>query len=333
MSLIEQALRRMRNSEVAGSPVKPGSHDQRTDGVEPERSDWAFARYVDRQPEAPESAAAESPGRIVQVSLDALRAAGLVPPEAFERRIAGQFRQVKLPIVNRVRPADPDFDPQASLVMVASSLSGEGKTFCSVNLALSIARERDTEVLLVDADVAKPNITTAFGLSEEPGLMECLTNESLDVESMVLSTSIEGLQVLPAGKFEEDSATELLSSARMKQVLARLALRGRRRRIVLLDTSPILLTTESRVLAGLVGQIVFVVGADSTPRDAVYEALQSIGMERPVGFILNRSSFRGGSGTSSYYGYGGYGHYGQYGRYGTSLAAEARETEETGRPQ
>ena len=321
MSLIEQALQRMR--EGATTPFGRPAAEERpvTAQGKPRPSSWTFARYVDPPAEPEEADPTIVHRRIVHVDLAALRGAGLLPPESRERQVARQFRSIKLPLVEKASPAGADFDPQASLIMVASALPGEGKTFCTVNLAFSMARERDTEVLIVDADVAKPHISSAFGVSDESGLVDALKDDALDVETLILPTDVDGLRILPSGKFEEDSATELLSSARMKQIVAHFAM-GRRRRIVLFDTPPLLLTTESRVLSTLVGQVVFVVRAGSTPRQAVFDALDSLGEGKSIGVVLNQSKASGKQGHADYYGYGGYGTYGSYGTYGREAEAE-----------
>jgi len=127
------------------------------------------------------------------------------------------------------------------------------KTFTSINLALSIARERDVSVLIMDADVAKPHISRIFGIDQEPGLLDALADDDLDIESLVLPTDVPGLSMLPAGHHHE-AATELLASARMSQLIARLTVRDPRR-IVLLDSPPLLLSSESRALVQIAGQV------------------------------------------------------------------------------
>jgi exopolysaccharide/PEP-CTERM locus tyrosine autokinase len=321
MSLIEQALERMRQGATTPFGRQPANERPVTVQGKPRPSNWTFARFVEQPPEPAGPDPTVEHKRMVHVDLAALRAAGLLPPESRERLVARQFRSIKLPLVEKASPAGADFEPQASLIMVASALPGEGKTFCAVNLAFSMARERDTEVLIVDADVAKPHVSAAFGVSDEPGLVDALKDDTLDIESLILPTDVDGLRILPAGKFEEDTATELLSSARMKQIVAQLAL-GRRRRITLFDTPPLLLTTESRVLSTLVGQVVFVVRAGDTPRQAVFDALDSLGEGKLIGVVFNQSTASGKQGEADYYGYGGYGSYGSYGTYGRAADAQ-----------
>ncbi|MGH8177841.1 MAG: CpsD/CapB family tyrosine-protein kinase, partial [Steroidobacter sp.] len=189
--------------------------------------------------------------------------------------------------------------PAPQLIMIGSALPGDGKTFTGINLAFSMAREKDHSVLLVDGDVAKPHVSKLFGVDREPGLLDVLNNPGLDVRSVILPTDIPGLSLLPAGTPSE-TATELLASDRMAQVvdqLAQLDPGG----IVLFDSLPILLTSESRVLTTLMGQIVLVVKAGTTPQQAVSDALEAIGADKKIWLVLNQAELSGPLGY--YYGY------------------------------
>lgn len=239
------------------------------------------------------------PSRIIRIDRDSLRAAGLLPPEAQERELADQYRTIKRPLIRTA--AEPVQSGAASpqLIMMSSALPGDGKTFTCINLALSMALEKDNFVLLVDGDVAKPHVSRVFGVDREPGLLDVLADPAMNVESVILPTDIPGLSILPAG-CRSDIATELLASARTQQVLDRLAALGRRG-IVLLDSPPILLTSEARVLASLAGQIVLVVKAGQTPQHAVKDAVEIIGPGKNVRLVLNQADLTGPMGY--YYGY------------------------------
>ena len=143
------------------------------------------------------------------------------------------------------------------LIMVTSALPGDGKTFTSINLALSMARERDISVLLVDGDTARARISEVLGLRQQPGLLDALADESTDVESLVARTDVHGLEVLPAGRFAE-SSTELIASVRMAQIAVRLTATNPRR-LVLIDSGPVLASSDARALMRTPGQIVLVV--------------------------------------------------------------------------
>jgi exopolysaccharide/PEP-CTERM locus tyrosine autokinase len=236
-----------------------------------------------------------------------LRSAGYLPESAQDRQFADEYRQVKRPLIAaafRSVGGSPGRSPR--LVVMASALPGDGKTFTSINLALSLARERDISVLLVDADVAKPHISCIFGAEAELGLLDAVADEKLGIESLVLRTDVKGLYILPAGK-SQAGATELLSSARMREQVDRL-LAANPRRIVLFDSSPLLVSSESLAVIGAAGgQIVMVVRAGKTPRQAVLDALVKLGGDLPVSLILNQGNRGLAEGL---YGYGPYGNYG-----------------------
>ena len=304
MSLVEKALKKLQESRaVSGIPntATRRSTDSATAGVvvstpPPVRAELPPAPV----PIAP--VAVPRNNKVVTVSLNALRAAGLLAAEDEERRVAAEYRQIKRPLIAAALGRRMPAVHNGRVIMVASALPGEGKTFTSVNLALNMALEKDTTVLLVDADLPKPQISRTFGVDDEPGLLDVLLDESKDIESAVIPTNIRGLSILPAGR-PTSNATELLASSRMERLVANLV-NADPRRIVLFDSPPLLLTSESRVLAGVVGQIVVVVRAESTTRQAVLEAVGCLGEGKSVGLILNQSQ---SAPAHVYYGYGDYG--------------------------
>jgi capsular exopolysaccharide synthesis family protein len=188
--------------------------------------------------------------------------------------------------------------------MTASALPGDGKTFTCMNLAFSMSIEKDYEVVLVDGDVAKPHISTVFGVDKERGLLDVLSDPSLDVESVILPTNVPRLSLLPAGR-RSDTATELLASGRMAEVAQQLAALGDNV-IVLFDSPPVLLTSDARVLMNQAGQIVLVVKAGVTPQQAVKDAIDTIGEGKNIRLVLNQAELSGPFG--SFYGYR-YGYY------------------------
>jgi protein-tyrosine kinase len=192
---------------------------------------------------------------------------------------ASEYRHIKRQIVSEIAA-----NPQHRIVLVVSALSGEGKSFTSANLARSLAREQDYTVLLVDADVVKPQLTRELGLMDRPGLMNALVDASCDVDSLILTTDIDGLSVLPAGSASEN-ATEHFSSERMRTVLNRL--QAVPNRIVLIDALPLLLTTEARALLPLASQVLLVVRSESTPQAAIQQALGLVGEDINVKLVLN----------------------------------------------
>jgi exopolysaccharide/PEP-CTERM locus tyrosine autokinase len=253
---------------------------------------------------------------MVQFDDKALRDVGLLAPESDASALAAEYRNIKRPLVAHAFGKRATKIPDGHLVMVTSAMPGEGKTFTCINLSLSLAQERDVSVLLVDADLAKPHITSLFGLQDEPGLLDVLDGSVDGLNSVILDTSIPGLKLLPAGR-PRDNATELLASQRMEQVVRELG-QGQDHRLVLFDSPPLLLTSEARVLASLVGQIAVVVKAEFTPHRAVLEAIATLPDEKAANLILNQA--KAGS-TGSYYGSGK--HYGYGGEYGEQFRQEA----------
>jgi len=255
----------------------------------------------------------ESSRRSKQVDLDLerLAAAGYVTPNSSRSGLADELRVIKRPLISNAQGKSASPIDSANLVMVTSSLPGEGKTFMAINLALSIAMEVDTTVLLVDADVARPAIPDRLGLRPSKGLLDLLTNKSLDVADVLLRTNVERLSILPAGK-PHSRATELLASEGMTRLVEELASRYNDR-ILIFDAPPLLPSTESRVLATHMGQVVLVVESNRTRQSALNQALATIESCPVVMLLLNKVE-RMGFGTSNYGYYGGYGRYGGYGQ-------------------
>lgn len=285
MSLIESALEKMRRSgyAVERRGARPGLRPEHAGAPEPQA--------VPAQLTAPK--------RRMALDLEALRAAGYLPDPARDHVLADQYRQIKRPLIEKAM-ADPGAT-QMRLLLVTSALQGDGKTFTSINLALSLARERDTSVLLIDADLRNPNTSRILGLQGELGLLDALRDETLDVGSLILHTSVPGLDVLPAGT-AADHASELLASVRMSQVAAQIC--SNPRYIVLFDSAPMLLSADSPALARLVGQVVLVARAGKTQRQALLDAVGQLDRDKLSGIVLNDDKAEPGR---YHYGYGSYG--------------------------
>ncbi len=243
----------------------------------------------------------ESKGReTVRLHLESMRMKGLLTPDAKQSATGEEFRVIKRPLLaNAFGRSGSAAVRNGKRIMITSAFPGEGKSFCAINLAMSIAAERDHKVLLVDADVARPSIPRELGISAETGLMDWLIDGKLDVADLVLSTNVDKLSILPAGR-RHQNATELLASASMSRLLEQISSRFPDR-VVIFDSPPLLVTTEARVLASYMGQIVMVVEAGRTPRDVVMEALATIESNEIVGLVLNKAKKID---TSGYYGYG-----------------------------
>ena len=227
---------------------------------------------------------------------------GMIVPGAPVGPLAEEFRLVKRQLgVTRQRVAEGGDPDKARTLLVCSARPGDGKTFCAVNLALSMAAERDTEVLLIDADVAKPDVLRRLGLGDAPGLLDALADSAIDAEALVIRTDVPNLSVLPAGG-KTAADTELLASARTRAVIARL-LAANPRRLIVFDSPPALAASPAAVLAMLVGQVMLVVRADRTPESEVAAAVNLLDGCEQVALVLNAVSFvPGGHRFGSYYG-------------------------------
>jgi exopolysaccharide/PEP-CTERM locus tyrosine autokinase len=271
-------------------------------GAGSDSSDTAvIARLVDRASDAGDSVVSNN--RMLHLDQEALRDAGLIAPEYHAELLANQYRDIKRPLIAHAFGKRATRVENGNLIMVTSAVAGEGKTFTSINLALSMSQERDHSVLLVDADVAKPHISLMFAAENEPGLLDVLENGDIDLRSVILPTDKPGLSVLPAGR-PRANASELLASDAMEDVVSELT-SSTTRRIVILDSPPLLQTSEAKVLARLSGQIAMVVRAEHTPRDVVENALATIDDEQAVNLILNQARYASHKYQFAYgYGYG-----------------------------
>ena len=231
-----------------------------------------------------------------------LKAGGFILPDAPVGGLAEEFRLVKRQLLLRAPSAEPvEPGPKDRTILVCSAQPNEGKTFCAVNLALSLAAERDSEVLLVDADVAKPGVLATLGLTASQGLIDAIADPSLDVERLIVRTDVPKLSVLHAGTATNDD-TELLSSARAAAIIERLAA-SNSRRIVILDSAPALAASPAAVLAHRVGRILMVVRADRTTEAELQEAIGLLDGCPDISLLLNGTSFFGSNRTyGSYYG-------------------------------
>jgi exopolysaccharide/PEP-CTERM locus tyrosine autokinase len=243
------------------------------------------------------------PTKRITIDLEGLRARGYLPEQAKVRQFTDHYRRIKRPLIDKALSGAVALG-EPRVIMVTSALPGDGKTFTSINLAISMALERDISVLLVDCDVVKGHISDIFGLRDDAGLMDALVDESLDIESLIVGTNQRGLSLLPSGTRTEGT-TELLSSNRMREIIASLCNRVQRR-LVLLDSPPLLITNEGRALTKLAGQVVLVVRAGHTPRQAVVDAINLFEPQQAGGIILNEVKMARSEGYG-YYGYGSYG--------------------------
>lgn len=299
MSLIERAIDKLGQPPSRDAPL-PERAVAAT--VQPEFTRTPIATPAAPAASAPAPAvAAERAAPSVRLDWAALARRGFVSQDNSGSVISDEFRVIKRPLLGNAFARDKSVTPYARRVMVTSAYPDEGKSFCAVNLALSIVAERDHRVLLVDADVARPSLPSVLGYERGPGLIDMILEPDGDSERYVRSTSIDKLSILDSGR-SHDLATELLASQATQHVLDALMQRYPDR-VIIFDSPPLLLSTESRELAPHMGQVVLVVAAGSTPRAAVTEALSAVEACPIVGLVFNKSrdvSSRRGYG----YGYG-----------------------------
>jgi protein-tyrosine kinase len=237
--------------------------------------------------EAPRRTAAKPGARKVDLDLNRMRDAGLVTAASGRTSLLEDFRVIKRPLLKRAFSEANQGSRPNNLIMITSSLPGEGKTYCAINLAMSIAMELDHTVLLVDADVARPSVLRTLGLPAQRGLMDILVDDKLDLSDVMLRTNVDTLSILPAGT-STPRATELLASSTMSNLVNEIAHRYPDR-VIIFDSPPLLLTSESRVLASHMGQIVMVVEAQGTTQHAVKEALHQLEGCSNVNLIYNKA--------------------------------------------
>lgn len=317
-SLIEQAAARLEQLRQAGVELPEIARESSASALAPTlrpEADWPAAATASPQPPipgaqyAPHARAPEPTGggssqsRRVDLDLAALSERGMIVPNSPRSRLADEYRVVKRPLIANAMGRGAAAIQHANLIMVTSALAGEGKSFTSINLAMSIAAELDHTVMLVDADVARPSVLRELGLPPGPGLLELLEGRAT-MSDVLMRTNVDKLTLLPSGT-PHPKATELLASDAMVRLLDDMATRYPDR-IIIFDSPPLLLTTESRVLATHMGQIVVVVQADKTLRATVEQALSTIEACPVKMMLLNRA--RGGAGGSYGPSFGGQGY-------------------------
>ncbi|OOC51315.1 XrtA-associated tyrosine autokinase [Thioalkalivibrio versutus] len=286
MSIIEKALDKNRARQPVPEETAEQAAAPEAAAREPER--W-------REPVSQE----------VSIDFAWLRKQGLIVPGDQRSSVAEEFRMMKRPLLNNAFGRHAAMRvPKGRLIMITSSLPGEGKTFTSVNLALSMAMELERTVLLVDADVSRPAIPRTLGFHADLGLMDVLSEPDIQIPDVLLRTNVENLTVLPAGR-PHGRSTEILASDVMRDLVDDLHDRYEDR-IILFDSPPLLATSEPGVLATHMGQVVMVVEADRTPASTVERAMHQLDSCGVVLTSLNRATPGIGIG-GQYYGGSYYG--------------------------
>ncbi|TAN02991.1 MAG: exopolysaccharide biosynthesis protein [Rhodanobacteraceae bacterium] len=299
MNIVEKAAEKLKTLQPE-QPLPP------VDDAVPRRAPHTVERLQERIRMAePQPAVEIAPPW--HVDERALQRAGLLPREdGAGGRLADEVRRVKRPLLDNACGKSGKSFQHGQRIVVTSAVPGEGKTFTAMNLALSLAREPDFEVLLVDADIPKSDITQVLGLQGRAGLMEVLADERRRPADVIVRTDVPNLSIVPAGERHPLTA-ELFGGRRMQYVLEELGGHDRHRLLVF-DSAPLLATPESPILATHMGQVLMVVGAGRTRQHEVVQALEGLGESQYVGLILNMSRLPA---IENHY-YSHYNHYSHY---------------------
>ena len=312
MSSIEKAVERLRGiqgtGQSMGRPEAPTTPVETTIRQSPDdKRSTGSGNGSSRRPSVDPGVGSGTESGVAKVTchidLERLERQGFVTPMTNRRASVKELQLLKRPLLKNAFGQGAAVVEKGNLVMMTSALPGEGKTFLALNLAMSIALERDLTVLLIDSDVIKPALSNLLGLETESGLTDLLLDPNLKVADVIKSTNIDKLRVIPAGRRYVHSA-ELLASEEMHRLAVELSERYPNR-IVIFDAPPQLATAEAGVLAQWVGQILVVVEEGRTPQRAVKDAIMHLDSQKVIGMVLNKSR---GAYAQGHYGYGyGYG--------------------------
>ena len=306
LHLIQRAVKRLGNTEetVAPSPARttrePGPLtaapemvpvlDAKTpvnDTVAPPVQAATVSQRVTAAAARPAEEPVVQGPRRVRLRFGELRKNGMITPDNMMSGIAHEYRSIKRKLLSKAR------DPKTrsivnNLVMVTSALPGEGKTFTAVNLALSLAAERDLHVLLIDGDVIHPSTKDLFEQTDGKGLIDLLNGSCANISDVLYRCDdIPNLSVIFAGS-PDRGVPELVSSRKMWDICVDISSRYSDR-IIIIDSPPTLASTEPASMAMHVHQIIMVVAAGQADRTQLQTALESISGCRNISLLFNKA--------------------------------------------
>ena len=242
------------------------------------------------------------------LDFERLAKAGFITPDTIELDVARDFSMVKRRLFRRLCFFGPEHEEgkkgkrrRCPTVLVTSGNPGEGKTFSSVNFALSLAIEEQLNVLLIDTDLAKPSVTGVIGFPyRKRGLYDCLTDKAQALDDVILTFEQLSLSVMPAGEAEK-APSSLLGGKPMADVLNRIKALNKYDMLVL-DGPPLLATTEAAVLAPHADEIVLVIGAGDATSNQLDASLDLLDVSsNKISLLLNRAVIS--ERRAGYYGY------------------------------
>jgi receptor protein-tyrosine kinase len=288
MSIVEKALQKAQAearvasaSRTAAETAVPAAP---TRPAEPTRAPAEAAGA--RSPASGDSLTSRDLKALVHVDMEYLRSQGRLASEDSAGQVEEEMRRIKWPLLAAIAGRGDGPAVRNNVVLVTSAAPGEGKTFTSLNLALSIVRDREMRVILVDGDVARPGLTPALRLEGRAGLNDILEHVDMDVNEVTYQTDVEGLFFVPAGKWHERSP-EFFAGSRMPQVIEQLVQRVGNG-VIIVDSPPLLATNDAQAVTRYAGLVLMVVKADVTEQRAVLDALALVDKSTPVRAVLNQ---------------------------------------------
>lgn len=251
-----------------------------TDNIELDQRDSANSP-------SPQTATANcESAKVARIDPAKAKSLGLNLPESARHRTLEELRIIKRSMLANYHALQEAGEKNANVILVTSATPDEGKTFIALNLARSFALDRDLDVLLIDTDLRRSNISELYSLDAERGLIAALNDSSIRAQDLLIATDLERLSIIPAGE-SKSKDIDLLASRRMQQIVAEVAWR-RKDRIVIFDAPPVLATSDACVLAAYAGQIAFVMAANKTSKAAAVEAIGLLQACPHIGIILNK---------------------------------------------
>jgi len=302
-SLVVRAAEKLKSSPAVKSQDPEVGPDARKDARKDAQKDKPSVPNSESHKPTP-SGKDSAQTAVVKLNYDVLQQNNIMIDDSVEDSVtAEEFRIIKRSLLLNAFSKGESAIKNGNILLVTSTQPDEGKTFCAVSLAMSMAAERDLTVLLVDADVSKPDVLNTLGVRGTKGLIDVIENKEMDLSECLLKTSVPNLTILPAGK-KHKLTTELLASERMGEIIDEIA-RRYHDRIIIIDSPPVLASSAASVLALHVGQILYVVEAERTREEELSDALQMIEKCSNINFLLNKARFVAGKKKfGSYYGYG-----------------------------
>jgi protein-tyrosine kinase len=304
----KEAARLKKEAELSNTKVDPIEtanevENGSTDRGRVKSANAAFEADKPKNPVQNSTKNTQDNDKTLHIDIADLESRGFVSLHSTRSQINEEYREIKRKLLSNAFGALSKTITNANIIMVTSARPSEGKTFTAINLALSIAAEKDKRVLLVDADVLKPNILRTLGLKERSGLIEYLLGDVKEIGEVMFHSTINKLTIIPAGRSHHLS-TELLASQAMSELITEFSTRYSDR-VIIIDTPPIIGINQSAVLANFAGQAVVVVEEGGSRISDVQKAVARLNPDMAIGFVVNKSL-----NTSEQTGYYGYHHYG-----------------------